>query len=78
LIYFVIFACLKRLYVHEAVYEEICQEMAAIAGKVKIGNGLEEGVDFGPLQNEELLKFVCELAQDAKKVGGRFLCGGER
>lgn len=71
-------ACLKRLYVHEAVYEDVCREMAAIAGQVKVGNGLEEGVDFGPLQNEDQLKFVCELAEDAKKAGGKFLCGGER
>jgi acyl-CoA reductase-like NAD-dependent aldehyde dehydrogenase len=71
-------ACLKRLYVHEAVYDDICSEMAAIAGQVKVGDGLEEGVDFGPLQNADQLKFVCELAEDAKKAGGRFLCGGER
>lgn len=71
-------ACLKRLYVHEAVYEDICREMAAIAVSVKIGNGMEEGVDFGPLQNEDQLNFVCELAEDAKRAGGRILCGGER
>ena len=71
-------ACLKRLYVHEDVYDDICREMAAIAASVRIGNGLEEGVDFGPLQNEDQLKFVCELAEDAKKAGGRFLCGGKR
>ena len=71
-------ACLKRLYVHEAVYDDICREMAAIAGQVTMGNGMEAGVDFGPLQNEDQLKFVCGLAEDAKKAGGRFLCGGER
>lgn len=52
--------------------------MAAIAGTVKMGDRLEEGVDFGPLQNEAQLNFVCEIAEDAKKAGGRFLCGGER
>ena len=71
-------ACLKRLYVHEDVYEDICREMVAIAGSVTMGNGLEEGVDFGPLQNEDQLNFVSELAEDAKRAGGRFLCGGER
>jgi acyl-CoA reductase-like NAD-dependent aldehyde dehydrogenase len=70
-------ACLKRLYVHETIYEDVCNEMVSIAKKVRIGNGLEDGVDFGPLQNEEQLRFVCEIAQDAKRVGGRFLCGGE-
>lgn len=71
-------ACLKRLYVHEDVYEDICREMTTIAGSVKIGNGFEDGVDFGPLQNEDQLNFVAELAEDAKRAGGRFLCGGER
>ena len=71
-------ACLKRLYVHESVYADICGEMTAIAATVKIGNGLEEGVDFGPVQNEEQLNFVCEIARDAKQAGGRILCGGER
>jgi acyl-CoA reductase-like NAD-dependent aldehyde dehydrogenase len=70
-------ACLKRLYVHESIYWDVCNEMVTIAKGVKIGNGLEDGVDFGPLQNEDQLRFVCELAQDAKTVGGRFLCGGE-
>jgi len=71
-------ACLKRLYVHEAVYEDICREMTAIAVSVTMGNGLEKGVEFGPLQNEDQLKLVMELAEDAKKAGGRFLCGGEK
>lgn len=71
-------ACLKRLYVHEAVYEEICREMVAIAKEVKVGNGLEEGVQFGPLQNQDQLNLVVELAEDAKRAGGRILCGGSR
>jgi acyl-CoA reductase-like NAD-dependent aldehyde dehydrogenase len=70
-------ACLKRLYVHESIYEDICREMAAVAGNVKMGDGLEEGIDFGPLQNEEQFRFVCGIAEDARKAGGRFLCGGE-
>lgn len=71
-------ACLKRLYVHESVYEAICAELTTIAGKVRVGNGLEDGVDFGPLQNQTQLELVDELAEDAKKAGGRILCGGTR
>jgi acyl-CoA reductase-like NAD-dependent aldehyde dehydrogenase len=71
-------AALKRLYVHEAVYDDVCRELVAIAKTVRTGNGLEAGVDFGPLQNREQLEFVSELAEDARKAGGRFLCGGER
>lgn len=71
-------AALKRLYVHEAVYDDVCRELTAIARSVKTGNGLEKDVDFGPLQNEEQLEIVCELTADARRAGGRFLSGGER
>lgn len=71
-------AALKRLYVHEAVHGEVCRELVAIAKSVRTGNGLEKGVDFGPLQNRDQLEFVMSLAEDARRAGGKFLCGGER
>ncbi len=71
-------AALKRLYVHRAVHDDVCRELVAIARSVKTGNGLEPDVDFGPLQNRDQLEFVRELAEDARRKGGRFLCGGER
>jgi acyl-CoA reductase-like NAD-dependent aldehyde dehydrogenase len=69
---------LKRLYVHEDIYDEVCVEMAAIANNVKNGNGLEEDTDLGPLQNEKQLNIVLELAADARAVGATFLTGGEK
>lgn len=71
-------ACLKRLYVHADIYDEVCSELAMLAEKARIGNGLEDGVEFGPVQNEDQLNFVVELVEDAKKAGARILCGGER
>ncbi len=71
-------AALKRLYVHEGIYEELCAELAAIANSVKVGNGLEPGIDFGPVQNEAQLNIVAELADDARQAGARFLSGGVR
>jgi acyl-CoA reductase-like NAD-dependent aldehyde dehydrogenase len=70
-------AALKRLYVHEDIYEDICSSMAEIAQSVTLGNGMDEGVDYGPVQNREQFDLVCELAADAKAAGGRFLTGGE-
>jgi len=67
---------LKRLYVHEDIYDEVCSEMAAIASSVKSGNGLEEGTDLGPLQNEKQLNVVRDLAADARAAGATFLTGG--
>jgi acyl-CoA reductase-like NAD-dependent aldehyde dehydrogenase len=69
-------AALKRLYVHEDIYDEMCEALAAIANSVKTGNGMED-VDFGPIQNRMQYQKVCDLAADAKAAGARFLTGGE-
>lgn len=69
---------MKRLYVHDAVYEPMCAALAAVASKMRLGGCEEEGVDFGPLQNEAQLAFVEELARDAEARGGRFLTGGTK
>jgi acyl-CoA reductase-like NAD-dependent aldehyde dehydrogenase len=71
-------AALKRLYVHEDIYEEVCQEMAQLAKGVKVGNGLEEGMELGPIQNAKQLQIIESLAKDAKACGGRFLSGGNK
>lgn len=69
-------AALKRLYVHEDIYEDMCQALAAIANSVTTGDGSTE-VDFGPVQNKAQYDKVCDLAADAKAGGARFLSGGE-
>ncbi len=68
---------LKRLYVHEDIYEALGAELAAIAKSVKVGDGLDEATDLGPLQNQKQLDIVKRLADEARQAGGRFLCGGE-
>jgi acyl-CoA reductase-like NAD-dependent aldehyde dehydrogenase len=69
-------ACLKRLYVHENIYDEVCNELVALAKSVKVGNGLDEGIELGPVQNLAQLEKVQELANDAKLNGAKFLVGG--
>jgi acyl-CoA reductase-like NAD-dependent aldehyde dehydrogenase len=69
-------AALKRLYVHEAVYDELCQALADIANSVRTGDGSGE-VDFGPVQNKPQFDKVCQLAEEARASGARFLTGGE-
>ena len=44
-------AGLKRLYVPDSLYEEVCDALAAIAGKVIVGDGRCPGVQMGPVQN---------------------------
>jgi len=71
-------AALKRMYVHESQYEEVCQAMAELAKSVVVGDGLEEGTELGPIQNEAQLRIVEDLAASARADGGRFLAGGSR
>jgi acyl-CoA reductase-like NAD-dependent aldehyde dehydrogenase len=69
-------ACLKRLYVHETIYEELCDELAKLAQAAIVGDGLNPDTELGPVQNETQLRYVDELTKDAVAQGGRILCGG--
>jgi acyl-CoA reductase-like NAD-dependent aldehyde dehydrogenase len=69
-------ACLKRLYVHESIYEELCAELAKLAEDAIVGDGLNPGTELGPVQNETQLRYLEELVADAHTHGGRVLCGG--
>ena len=70
-------AALKRLYVHDAVYDAVCEHVTAFAKKVKVGNGLDEDSILGPVQNHMQLGKILELVEAAKQGGGRVLMGGE-
>ena len=62
-------ACIKRLYVHEDDYEAVMAELGAIASQIKIGDGMDESVLMGPLQNKMQFEKVKALIADAKTAG---------
>lgn len=68
-------AALKRLYVHEDVYEPVCQALAAYAAAIPVGNGVEEGSILGPIQNRMQFDKVSALVRDAS-ARGRVVLGG--
>ena len=68
-------AALKRLYVHEDVYDDVCDELVAFARKMKVGKGTAEDVVIGPVQNERQYDVVADLVRSAKR-NGRVLLGG--
>lgn len=70
-------AALKRLYVHENQYEELCQELAELAARQVVGSGMEPETTFGPVQNASQYQLVTELVDDARHNGARVICGGE-
>lgn len=62
-------AALKRLYVHDSIYDELSQKLVAIAQQQTVGNGLIAGVTFGPVQNKDQYDLVNDLIADAKANG---------
>ena len=69
-------AALKRLYVHESQYDEVVEELQKLASEVKVGNGLDESTELGPLQNKRQLDVVSDLAKAAVEDGGTIVAGG--
>ncbi len=66
---------MKRAYVHEDIYDSLCDELATIAKSKKIGDGTEAGVDLGPLQNKSQYEKVKEIIADAAEKG-TIIAGG--
>lgn len=69
-------AALKRLYVHDDVYDEVCDELVELARKMKVGEGTNEDVVLGPIQNRKQYDIVADLVRSAESKG-RVLLGGD-
>ena len=69
-------AALKRLYVHDSVYDAVCEALVEFAKTVPMGDGLDENAQLGPIQNEMQFNKVVKFVDAAKQAGGRVLCGG--
>ncbi|MET0264562.1 MAG: NADP-dependent succinate-semialdehyde dehydrogenase [Duganella sp.] len=70
--------CANRIYVQDGVYEQFAQKLVAAVEKLKVGNGVEEGVTQGPLIDDKAVKKIEEHVADALSKGGRLLTGGKR
>jgi succinate-semialdehyde dehydrogenase / glutarate-semialdehyde dehydrogenase len=67
----------NRFYVHEKVHDEFAKKLTAKMGSLKMGNGLDDGVNLGPLVNKAGLDKVVELVDDAVGKGAKILTGGK-
>src|SRR3712207_2267571 len=68
----------NRFHVHEAVAEEFADKFAKAMGDLKVGRGTDEGVDVGPLIDDDQRGKVAELVEDATGKGAKVLTGGEK
>lgn len=68
----------SRVIVHRAVAVELTERLVARAQQLKVGNGLEPGMEVGPAINERQLESVAEYVRIGREEGAQLLCGGER
>ncbi|MBM9604830.1 NADP-dependent succinate-semialdehyde dehydrogenase [Desulfopila inferna] len=70
--------CANRFFIQDEIHDAFTEKLAARVRQMKVGNGLHDQVDQGPLIDEAALKKVEEHIQDAVAKGGRIVCGGKR
>ena len=66
----------NRFYAHELIYEEFTEKFSSAMAKMKVGPGLEPGVELGPMVNAWAIKDIDRLVEDAKSKGSDVLTGG--
>jgi succinate-semialdehyde dehydrogenase/glutarate-semialdehyde dehydrogenase len=70
--------CANRILVQDKVYEAFAEKLSARVKSMKVGNGLEEGVNVGPLIDLKALQKVEEHVSDALAKGAKVAVGGQR
>ncbi|MEP9365894.1 NAD-dependent succinate-semialdehyde dehydrogenase [Xanthobacter sp. VNH20] len=67
-----------RFLVQEKVYDQFVDRFVSVAKGLKVGNGLEEGINMGPLANERRIPAMEALLADAQQKGAELRTGGAR
>ncbi len=70
-------AC-SRAIIERAIYAPLVEKLVERTRKLKVGNGLEPGIDIGPAVDENQLKTDLDYIEIAKSEGAKLLCGGNR
>src|SRR5699024_3583309 len=69
--------CANRVYVQEGVYDEFVDKLSKKVQELKVGDGMDESVDIGPLINQDGLDKVKRHVEDAASKGAEVVTGGE-
>jgi succinate-semialdehyde dehydrogenase/glutarate-semialdehyde dehydrogenase len=70
--------CANRIFVQEGIYDAFAKKFTEAVKKMKIGSGLEAGVDIGPMINIKGIEKVEDHLQDARQKGANVAIGGNR
>ncbi|HIQ21369.1 MAG TPA: NAD-dependent succinate-semialdehyde dehydrogenase, partial [Planctomycetes bacterium] len=68
----------NRVYVQRPIYDRFLEAFVEATRALRVGNGLEEGVDVGPVIDQRALDNALDHIRDAQRRGARVLCGGRR
>lgn len=68
---------IKRLYIHEDIYERLVAALVNIARQTRMGRGSDDGVMLGPVQNKLQFKRLQDLLEDTQRNDYRILIGGD-
>ena len=69
--------CANRIYVQAGVYDAFAEKLRTAVSKMKVGDGMEEGVTLGPLINDAAISKVQKHLADATAKGAKIILGGE-
>jgi acyl-CoA reductase-like NAD-dependent aldehyde dehydrogenase len=70
-------ACSRAL-VERSIYEPLVEKLVEKTRKLRVGNGLEQGVQIGPAVDADQLKIDLDYIELAQREGAQLLCGGKR
>ena len=68
----------SRLFVHRSVYDRVVAGVSDIAGKIKVGPGLDPTTEMGPLVSNEQFGRVTGYIRDGREAGAKITVGGDR
>ncbi|WP_420591647.1 NAD-dependent succinate-semialdehyde dehydrogenase [Bacterioplanoides sp.] len=69
--------CVNRFYVHSAIYNEFVEKFAAQVRALKVGNGLDDATDIGPMITQKAIADMSLLVNDAEAKGAKELAAAE-
>ena len=69
--------CANRILIHEKIYDQFSQKLVKIISKLKVGNGMDKGVNIGPMININAIKKIKGFLEDSINKGGKILIGGK-
>jgi len=67
-----------RFYVHQSIYAKFVEGFARRTRAIRVGDGLADGIQMGPLAHPRRLEAMASLLADAREHGAKFHTGGER